>query len=739
MEQDALVEKLKAIFRTEAAELLDDLEGALLELESEDSNGELIDRVFRSLHTLKGSGSTSGYADLSEFLHEVEDIYSLVRDGTLPIAPALIDSTLEIKDLVQRYLEGDALALAQGDAALARLRDHRDSHSGPVSKEQDTSPKKAASSRPSIQSYQIQFAPNPDFYRFGNDPLLFLDDLRAIGECQVTASHQEIAPFHEIDPESAYFSWQIELTTESSKEDIEAIFEFVAEECTIAINTLETTSPEDKPNAWRISFQTNSADQFDNAALQTVILELNQLGKLNFESQPLPDSNGVLAGTWTLRLEETAATDTQVEAAFMFTPINPKIEAFEAPAQETAPQANLAKQQRQSSSNKQADSMRVSTDKLDRLVNMVGELVILKSQLRNACKQVDNPPADLESASEGLDRLTLELRDLALDVRTTQIGDTFNRFKRTCRDISRDLNKKVRLEIEGGETAMDQTIIDSLKDPLVHIVRNCIDHGLESPEQRLKTGKSEEGLLRLSAEQHGDSVQITIADDGRGIDAEKVRVKAIERGIVSENQALTREEALQLIFRPGFSTADTVSQLSGRGVGLDVVRRQIEGLRGSVELTSEPGQGTTIRLTLPLTLAIIEGLLVQIEDDQYVLPLSAIHETIELSKSQRLDHNQRNLVELRGEMLPYIDLRPLFGYEGKRPDRENIVVVDVEGSKIGLVVDSVLGNHQTVLKSLGWVSGKVKVFSGSTVLGNGKIGLICDIPSILDLAQNGVD
>ncbi len=736
MEQDALVEKLKAIFRTEAAELLDDLEGALLELESEDSNSELIDRVFRSLHTLKGSGSTSGYADLSEFLHEVEDIYSLVRDGALPIAAALIDSTLEIKDLVQRYLEGDALALQQGDAPLARLRDHRDSYSGSVSKEQNTSPQKAAASPAGLQRYRIHFAPNPDFYRFGNDPLLFLDDLRAIGECQVTASHEEIPPIDEIDPESAYFSWQIELTTESSKEDIEAIFEFVAEECTIAIDTLETASPAGKQNAWRITFETNSADQFDNAALQTVILELTQLGKLNFESQPLPDSSGVLAGTWTLRLEETAATDTQVEAAFMFTPINPQIEAFEAPAQEAAPKADVAKEQTQSSSNKLVDSMRVSTDKLDRLVNMVGELVILKSQLRNACKQVDNPPPDLESASEGLDRLTLELRDLALDVRTTPIGDTFNRFKRTCRDISRDLNKKVRLEIEGGDTAMDQTIIDSLKDPLVHIVRNCIDHGLESPEQRLKAGKPEEGLLRLSAEQHGDSVQITITDDGRGIDSEKVRAKAVERGIVSENQTLSREETLLLIFRPGFSTADTVSQLSGRGVGLDVVRRQIEGLRGSVELTSEPGQGTSIRLTLPLTLAIIEGLLVQIENDQYVLPLSSIHETIELSKSQRLNHNQRNLVELRGEMLPYIDLRPLFGYNGKRPDRENIVVVDIEGAKIGLVVDSVLGNHQTVLKSLGWVSGKVKVFSGSTVLGNGKIGLICDIQSILELSQN---
>lgn len=734
MEQDALIEKLKVIFRTEAAELLDDLEGALLELESEDANKELVDRVFRSLHTLKGSGATSGYGDLSEFLHEVEDIYSLVRDGALPVAAQLIDSTLEIKDLVQRYLEGDALALKQGDGPLSRLRGHRDAFSEAETVHRNA-PAKASSEAPSgMQTYQIRFTPNPDFYRYGNDPLLFLDDLRAIGKCRIAASDEQVPPIDEIDPEAAYLSWQIKLESESSKEQIEAVFDFVADECTLEIATLEASSAPDKQHAWQIEFATCSADRFDDAALQTVILELNQLGKLKFESQPFPDSQGHLAGPWTLRLEGTAASATEIEAAFMFTPISPKIKAAPMPAPDSSPPAAVAPAQ--SPNPKLVDSMRVSTDKLDRLVNMVGELVILKSQLSNACKQVENPPAGLESASEGLERLTLELRDLALDVRTTPIGETFNRFKRTCRDISRDLDKKVRLEIEGGDTAMDQTIIDSLKDPLVHIVRNCIDHGLESPEQRLKSGKSEEGLIRLSAEQRGGSVQITITDDGRGIDAEKVRRKAIERGIVSETQALSREETLQLIFRPGFSTAETVSQLSGRGVGLDVVKRQIEGLRGTVELSSEPGQGTTISLTLPLTLAIIEGLLVQIENDQYVLPLSSIHETIELTKSQRHANNQRNLVELRGEILPYIELRPLFGYGGPRPDRENIVVVDIDGSKVGLVVDSVLGNHQTVLKSLGWVSGKVKAFSGSTVLGNGRIGLICDIQSILELSQN---
>jgi len=740
MEQEDLVDKLRSIFRTEASELLEELETALLELEDANDDTDLVDRVFRSLHTLKGSGATSGFQELSEFLHEVEDLFSSVRDGKVAIDSTLIDITLQIKDLVERYLDGEDQALSNGGDILEKLKHYLPREGDPAA---DASSADTQAGTAQNRRYTISFAPHEDFYRFGNDPLIYLDDLRALGTAVVTAAPESIPTLDQLDPEAAYLQWTIELDTEVSEAEIEEVFAFVLDECDLSIKAHQAeTASHEKESAqaakcWKLTFDTSEDKALDNQGLQGLIGELSKLGQLEFQKQPQPDAQARLIGPWQVLLKDCGAEEAEIRDAFLFTPIEPSLEDVSAEnvsSAEDKPATQVNDRNKKSKNADASESMRVSTEKLDRLVNMVGELVILKSQLSNACQKVQAPPPELESSAEGLERLTLELRDLALDVRTNPIGHTFNRFKRTARDISRDLGKQVQVDIEGAETAMDKTVIDSLKDPLVHLVRNCIDHGIESPEDRAKAGKSEMGTLRLAAEQQGDSVRITVGDDGQGIDPVKIRAKAIQRGLMREDQQMPDEEVLQMIFQPGFSTKSEISQLSGRGVGLDVVRRQIEQLRGTVELASNPGKGSSITLTLPLTLAIIEGLLVGIDDDQYVFPLSMIQETFEFTAEQRLSKNKRNVVDHRGELLPYIDLRPLFGYNSERPKREKIVIVEIEGQKLGLVVDIVIGNHQTVLKSLGWASSKAKIFSGSTVLGNGRVGLICDIPAIVERA-----
>ena len=725
MDTDPIVERLKAIFREESIELLEELEAALLELESGKRDRDLIDRVFRSLHTLKGSGSTSGFHELAAVLHEVEDVYSFARDGAIPIDSELIDATLEIKDCIQRYLGGIHDALDHRTLNLEALRQRLPSNAASA----PSGDKPAAMPLEPHKTYRIDFHPHHDFFRYGNDPLVFLNDLRSLGHCEMVAHSNTVPDLESIDPEGAYLSWEITLSTDRSPKEIEEVFSFVTEECDLAITEIKAAAAAAvaREESWTIQFSTETESQFDTAAAQALLKELSELGPVEVLLQPSPNHELRLMGSWVISLTTSGASESDIRDSFLFTKLRPQIEkAAQVPAPQKEPPAATPPSK---------ESLRVDSDKIDRLVDMVGELVILKSQLRDGCKQVKQLPPELDGAAEGLERLTLALRDLALEVRTTPIGHTFGRFNRLVRDCSRELGKSIRLETEGGDTSVDKSIIDCLKDPLVHLLRNCIDHGIEMPEERLAAGKPTEATIRLTAEQRGNQILITVEDDGKGVDLVKVRAKAEQRGLISPGVAMSDKEIMQLIFQPGFSTADSVSNLSGRGVGLDAVRRDIEQLRGSVDLKSEAGQGTSFTLSLPLTLAIIEGLLVSIDQDNYVLPLSFIHETIEITSQQREANNQRNLVELRGELLPYIDLRPIFGYHTPRPARERVVVAEIDDKLIGLVVDNVLGNHQTVLKSLGWASGRNKAFSGSTVLGNGRIGLICDIPRIVELAS----
>jgi len=641
---ERLSQQTREIFRIEAEELLTELETGLLALEENPTEGERINHVFRALHTLKGSGATSGFASLSGFLHQIEDVFSLARDGAVVVDSVLVDLTLELRDVIAAHVRA-APDLAEEILQGAQPLLQRFLAYLPEDNELPDAPLTATPARE--RKYRLRFAPHPEFFRFGHDPRALIEELRELSSDFSLTAHLENLPDDDAyDPECCYVAWTIELTTSQPRDAIDDVFMFVEDECTLEVDCLS-------------------------------------------KDEPAPSI---------ARVEEKQAS--------------------RSPAQQAA-----------------GETMRVAAEKLDRLVDMVGELVILRSQVSNACGVLDEVPTELSSASEALQRLTVDLRDLVLDVRTMPIGETFAKFHRLCRDLSRDLEKKVKLQIEGGETAMDKNVLEQLRDPLLHLIRNALDHGVELPAERTRDGKPETATLHLSDEQRGERVWITVRDDGRGIDPAKVRAKAITRGLLTEDSTLTDEEIQQFVFHPGFSTADKVSEVSGRGVGLDVVKKHLELLRGNIHLESKPGEGTTIHLSVPLTLAIIDGLLVRIDGDRYVFPLSAARETIELTAAQRLRNNGRNIVELRGKPLPYLRLRELFDYETSAPEIEKVVVVELENQRIGLVIDEVIGHHQTVLKSLGWLGKEVDVFAGATVLANGHIGLICDLPALLRLNE----
>ncbi len=378
-------------------------------------------------------------------------------------------------------------------------------------------------------------------------------------------------------------------------------------------------------------------------------------------------------------------------------------------------------------------TVRVPASRLDRLVNLVGELVMNQSRLAQAASLVGVP--EIANPVQEMDRLVAELRDDVLGIRMLPIGTIFGRFRRLVHDLSAELGKETELFTEGAETELDKSILDQLGEPLVHLLRNCIDHAIEPPEERIAAGKPRHGAIRLTAEHMGSNVVIRIQDDGRGMNRAAIRSKAIERQLIAADAVLADRDLLNLILLPGFSTAKSITSVSGRGVGMDVVKRQIDALRGSLSIASEEGVGTTVSLSLPLTLAIIEGLIVQLGKDQFIIPMAAITENVELTRAQRRRNNGRNVVEVRGELIPYIDLRALFQVEGEAPPIEKIVIVHYDEDRVGLVVDRVLGTHQTVLQALGRFFRKVDVVSGATIMGDGSVALIMDIAAVVRFAS----
>ena len=675
-------DQFKNAFREEAREVLVDLESALLELNENRGDAELVGRVFRALHTIKGSGAMFGFEDLAAFTHNLENAFDEVRNGRLKIGAELIDLTLAALDQIRAMLEESQAATPPVDQAvcaeiLAGVRhltgkpEKESAGARPAKPESDNGAGCEAGSgidsgvdMDQIHEWSIHFAPGADFMLNGANPLLLLRELGLLGGLALRASMAAVPPLEELDPERCYLSWDMVLATSAERDGIRDVFIFVEDSCELTIEAV--TSAASRSDRMTAAGEDPNSAQTNTASVNTADLT----------AKGLEDIRATSGGR----------------------------RHYDAPDN--------------------ASSLRVPAAKLDQFVNLVGELVTVQARLSEIVAQRDD--VEIAAVSEEIERLTSSLRENSMNIRMMPIRATFEKFRRLVHDLARDLGKKVELTIAGAETELDKTVIDQLGDPLMHLIRNSMDHGIELPDLRVARGKRSTATIHLSARHSGASVLIEVSDDGGGIDAEAVQRRAVERGLVVAGTQLSERETFAMLFQPGFSTARQVTDVSGRGVGMDVVRQRVDSLRGSIDVTSQPGRGTRVTLRLPLTLAIIDGLLVSVGEACYVLPLANILECIELTLADIQRANGKHMANVREEIVPYIRLREHFNIPTPRPEIEQIMVVQTEQGRYGFVVDRVLGNCQTVIKNLGRFYRHVQLVSGATILGNGRVALILD-------------
>ncbi|MFP5260197.1 MAG: chemotaxis protein CheA [Acidobacteriota bacterium] len=682
----------------EARELLADLEASLLELERTPDDSDLLHKIFRAMHTIKGSGAMFGFDDIAAFTHDVETVFDRVRNGQLAVTRQLLDLSLGACDHIRALLEPkagqDADVAASGQTLLDGFRTFAGSDAAspvPTQTESAEPPPVADAARASQpRIFRLRIRPHADMLASGNNPLHLLEDVHALGQCRLYPHVEDVGLLQDIDPETCRVWWDCVLRASATTEDVADIFLFAEDSCDLVIDLLEDGGADN--------------GELVHKRLGQILIERGDLS-----AEDLARALSVQKRLGDILTDQGVVRPTQVASAL---------------AEQTAVRdLTQARPERQD----KASSIRVAADKLDFLVDLVGELAIVQAQIRQAVEERGDLP--LRSLAEQLERVSGSLRDSTLSIRMLPIGATFAKFRRLVRDLSAELGKDIELTTSGEETELDKTVIERLGDPLVHLLRNSIDHGIERPELRQAAGKVVTGRIGLSAAHVGGEVVISVADDGGGLDAASIRAKAEARGLIAPGADLSAKELYFLIFQPGFSTAQAVTSISGRGVGMDVVKRAVDALRGSVEIDSEPGQGTTISVRLPLTLAIIDGLQVQVDREYYVVPLALVEECVELARDA--DGGQRRIVNLRGELAPVLRLRELFGINGPTPAIEPVVVVKADGERIGIAVDRVVGEHQTVIKSLGRLYRDIEEFSGATIRGDGSMALILDVAALV--------
>ncbi|MGB3336880.1 MAG: chemotaxis protein CheA [Devosia sp.] len=664
-------------FRQEARELLEQLELGLLDLEQNPANDDLINSTFRALHTIKGSGAMFGFTAVAAFVHEFETAFDQVRKGQTPATPELIAVALDAKDHIHKLIEQPDAPQAGGEDILNALRVVIAAADGADEAVEHVPPTSAAVvAPPAAGRWRIRFRLPGDALVYGTNPLLLLDEIKAIGPCTILALTDTIPPLDVIDPEVPYLGWQVDLTAEDPRAAIDDVFLFLKDGMELSVEPLsDAATPDEAP----------------------------------------------------------VAVAAPIEAAPEPKPVTP------APAKATkAPKpAKTVEKEVPNAERAAASSMRVDAERLDELMDRVGELVIAQARLTQIAAMSSD--GNLKTIAEELERLSSGLRDTTMGIRMVPIGTLFSRFRRLIHDLSRDLGKEIEFITTGEDTELDKTMIERLADPLVHLIRNSVDHGLESAEKRLAAGKQPKGTVRLSAVYAGAEVAISVTDDGAGLNAERIRAKAEEAGLLAPDAKIADTDLWQMIFAPGFSTAKEVTSLSGRGVGMDVVKRTIDGLRGSIDVATTPGSGSTMTLRLPLTLAIIDGMLVRVGNGRYTIPLAAVEECVELPEGIEANARGRNFLDIRGSLVPFLRLREVFGTRAPVEPHQKVVIVSSGEGRVGLVVDQIIGNNQTVIKQLSKLHSSIKSFSGATILGDGTVALILDTAHLVQFGQNYVD
>ncbi|MCP4128570.1 MAG: chemotaxis protein CheA [Gammaproteobacteria bacterium] len=718
------MDEAKQTFAQESEELLHDMEDALLSMEESPDDEENLNCVFRAMHTIKGAAGIFGFNHIVTFTHPVETEMDRVRSGERTVDSDLIAILLDCKDhtatLVKQVLESDDESLSdelqeQGDELLTQLTGNRtDAGSDLVETGTEVETEGSSEAVPD-DNWLISLKFKQDTLRNGLDPLSFIRYLGTLGNIvDIIVLLHDLKDASTMDAESCYLEFRIAFNSDADKATIEDIFEFVQDDCDIRI------------------LPPNSKQQHYIELLNELPeIELRQLGDILIEVGALTKSE-LEAGLDIQDEEIPSESADNVERK----PIGEILVERQAVDKGVVDEALKKQEKTRTKVTQESRNIRVDSAKLGQLINLVGELVISGAAMKLMVER--HGLNDVEEVVSTVEHLVEQIRDNALQLRMVQIGDTFSRFRRVVRDVSKDFGKEIELRITGGESELDKSVVEKINDPLTHLVRNSLDHGIERPEVRKEQGKPAKGTLSLNAYHDSGHIVIEIKDDGAGMDPERIRAKAEAIGLVKPDQELSRQETFRLAFEPGLSTKAEASKLSGRGVGMDVVKRNIESLRGSVELDSEVGTGTTVTIHLPLTLAIIDGFLVGARGETYIVPLSMVEECVEMDTGEWKLNDERNYVNLRGEVMPYIHLSDFFGSSSSIDKRrkESLVVVRFGRIKAGLVVDELFGEQQTVIKPMGKVFQNIKGISGATVLGSGDIALILDIQGLITLANN---
>lgn len=706
-------------FISEAHEQLESIEQLLLQLEECPGDRELLDALFRCAHTVKGSAGIFGLDEVVAFTHHVETLLDKMREGTVALGPDLSTLLLECKDQVLHLVDsaGNGERDTSSDMEVrADLITRLCAALGPSGTESSIEGTTQNSGTqpvviPNNQgSWLISVTFGADCFRNGMDPLSIIRYLGKLGTVEAIACDLTlIPPLERLDPESCHLGFEFRLQSDAERQAIEDAFSFVKEDCSLRLVA---------PSAPVAHYEKLLEDMPDRPLLGDILVKIGAISQSQLDDglqaqQMARQTPGVAVPKLGDILQQQAGVAPEVVSAALN-----KQTKREAPA-----------------GTEDNRYIRVQADRLDDVINLLGELVIAAAGAAMQARQTRS--AELIESNQHIGRLVEEIRNGTLQLRMVPIGETFSRFRRVVRDTASSLNKDVALEILGGDTELDKSVVERIADPLMHLVRNALDHGLETPAERIAAGKPSTGRLVLSARHESGSILIRIEDDGRGINRERVLQRAWDRGLLEKGVTPSDQEIVNLIFEPGFSTAEQITNLSGRGVGMDVVRRNIEALRGNVVVRSTHGRGSEINIRLPLTLAIIDGFLVSVGSSKFIFPLDTVVEVIENRPAATTrDKHGRSVVELRGEVLPVVCLRSLYGLESVAPERVSVVVVHCSSGPFGVLVDSLMGQHQTVIKPLGRLFKTLRGISGSSILGNGEVALIFDVVSLSQLASD---
>ncbi len=670
-------------FYEESFEGLDTMESELLALNPGAADTESINTIFRAAHSIKGGSGTFGLNAVADFTHVLETLLDEMRDGKRDVTQPAVDLMLSSVDVLREMLSALRDSAELDSDRITTVHDQLeamlkgDAGGVEAAASQDAVNADDATDEDGGGKWKVVFKPFNGLYRTGNDPVRIIRELDELCSIVSEVDLSTLPEFDLLDPEECHLSWTIHINGDVTEEQIKDVFAWVEDDCELIVEKVPDVVTADKANA------------------------------------PVAEEEAV------------------VEAA-------PKDEAKTNPAaaEPVAKKPPVAKK----AASTESGSIRVGIDKVDALINMVGELVITQSMLNQLGEEFTMDRVQkLQEGLVELEQHTRELQENVMRIRMLPISFSFNRFPRLVHDLSSKLNKKIELKMSGEQTELDKTVMEKIGDPLVHLVRNSLDHGIELPEERIKMGKPETGVLHLNAYHQGGNIVIEITDDGAGLNAERILSKAIEKGLVKKGEELPPEKIYDLVFQPGFSTAEQVSDVSGRGVGMDVVRRNVKDLGGAVEVTSEPGVGSTFTIRLPLTLAILDGQLVRVGEETYVVPLVSIIESLQINmENVNSIAGGAEIYKLRDEYLPIIRLHELFNVETDNEELSGglLMVVEGDGQQAGIFVDDLLGQQQVVIKSLESNFKKVEGLSGATILGDGTVALILDIPGMVSLSRD---